>query len=105
RVKERNRFCCGNPECPHESLLVEAHHKKFRSEGGSDLDENLDSLCRPDHKRNVHAGRIRLVDVDVDGYRATLWQYPRRRYVLRFLEEPPEVPRSFDRPSGYAPWR
>ena len=46
--------CCGRKNC-----RVEAHHIKFRSDGGSDTLENLITLCEDCHKA-IHLGKIEL---------------------------------------------
>jgi hypothetical protein len=38
--------------------LLTPHHVVFRSRGGSDLDENVTSLCVDCHLEGVHLGRI-----------------------------------------------
>lgn len=46
--------CCGKKNC-----RLEVHHIKFRSEGGTDDEENLITLCKECHD-GVHAGTIEL---------------------------------------------
>lgn len=46
--------CCGNKNC-----RLEVHHIKFRSNGGTDDEENLITLCEDCHK-GVHAGTVVL---------------------------------------------
>ena len=46
--------CCGKKNC-----RLEVHHIKFRSNGGTDDEENLITLCEDCHK-GVHAGTIVL---------------------------------------------
>lgn len=46
--------CCGKKSC-----RLEVHHIKFRSNGGTDDEENLITLCEDCHK-GVHAGTIVL---------------------------------------------
>ena len=46
--------CCGKKNC-----RLEVHHVKFRSNGGTDDEENLLTLCEDCHK-GVHAGTIVL---------------------------------------------
>lgn len=46
--------CCGKKNC-----RVEAHHIKFRSDGGSDTLENLITLCEDCHEA-IHLGKIEL---------------------------------------------
>ena len=46
--------CCGKKNC-----RLEVHHIKFRSNGGTDDEENLITLCEDCHK-GVHAGTVIL---------------------------------------------
>ena len=46
--------CCGKRNC-----RLEVHHIKFRSDGGTDDEENLITLCKECHK-GVHAGTVEL---------------------------------------------
>ena len=46
--------CCGKKNC-----RLEVHHIKFRSNGGTDDEENLITLCEDCHK-GVHAGTVEL---------------------------------------------
>ena len=46
--------CCGKKNC-----RLEVHHIKFKSDGGTDDEENLITLCEDCHK-GVHAGTIVL---------------------------------------------
>jgi len=46
--------CCGKKNC-----RLEVHHIKFRSDGGTDDEENLITLCEDCHK-GIHAGTIVL---------------------------------------------
>ena len=46
--------CCGKKNC-----RLEVHHIKFRSNGGTDDEENLITLCEDCHK-GVHAGTVKL---------------------------------------------
>ena len=46
--------CCGKKNC-----RLEVHHVKFKSNGGTDDEENLITLCEDCHK-GVHAGTVEL---------------------------------------------
>ena len=46
--------CCGKKNC-----RLEVHHVKFKSDGGTDDEENLITLCEDCHK-GVHAGTVTL---------------------------------------------
>jgi len=86
RIKERDRYRCRNPECGRVTLRAEAHHRKFRSEGGEDTDNNGITLCRCCHLRGVHGGRLRIERVTVRGVAAHLWTWPDGHRVLEVLE-------------------
>ena len=77
-IKDRDGWCCQNPECRRRSLRVEAHHIVFRSEGGSDEPENLVTLCRACHLRGIHTGTLRVArEGDT-----LVWEMPGRRTVV-----------------------
>jgi hypothetical protein len=77
RVKERQRFRCRNPEDRRPTLRLHTHHKRWRSEGGTDDDHNLVSLCVACHLRGVHGRYVRIVD-----HGAVIeWCYPGRRVL------------------------
>ncbi len=76
-IKDRDGWCCQNPECRRRSLRLEAHHIVFRSEGGGDEPENLVTLCRACHLRGVHTGVIRLTWEED----RLVWDYPGRRII------------------------
>ena len=78
KVKERDRYQCQNPECNHRSLRVEAHHIIFRSQGGTDEEENGLTLCRSCHLRLIHTGKV---TVSREGS-LLIWTFPGRRVVV-----------------------
>jgi hypothetical protein len=80
RAKERDGYCCQNPECGRRSLRVEVHHTVFRSQGGGDELENLLTLCRACHLRLVHTGTATVVRHDD----RVIWDLPGRRIVVFF---------------------
>jgi len=88
RVKERDGYRCGNPECGRLSLRNEGHHLVMRSQGGSDAEENGVTVCRVCHLRGIHGGKIAVERVVVGGAGALLWTYPGGRRVLAFREVP-----------------
>jgi hypothetical protein len=49
---------------------MEAHHKKYKSHGGSNGMGNLTGLCWYHHHRVVHAGYLRI---EVKGGVVTWW--------------------------------
>ena len=57
----------------------EVLHRVWRSRGGGDEEDNLDTLCKPCHLRLVHTG---IVTVERVGD-AILWTYPGRRVWVR----------------------
>ncbi len=58
RIFERDGWRCMAPGCTSRSGLNE-HHIVFRSQQGSDDDENLVTLCVGHHQEGLHAGRVR----------------------------------------------
>lgn len=57
-IYTRDLFTCSSPVCSRRD--VTPHHVKFRSDGGTDDDENVIALCTWCHLEGVHGGRIRL---------------------------------------------
>ncbi len=55
-VKMRDRYIC---RCCGSHRQVDAHHLKFRSQGGGHTLENLLLLCRVCHAE-IHAYRLRI---------------------------------------------
>ena len=58
-VFNRDNYTCQYCKGKHKDSKLEAHHIIFRSQGGSDEDSNLITLCHTCHK-NLHSGRITL---------------------------------------------
>lgn len=59
RILARSQYRCAVPGCRIRRNL-HVHHVVFRSQGGSDGDENLVALCPAHHLRGVHEGRLRI---------------------------------------------
>ena len=59
QVLARDGYECQWPGCGCRRNL-EAHHIRFRSQGGSDKSENGLALCRPHHKACVHPGFMKI---------------------------------------------
>ncbi|MFO0565054.1 MAG: HNH endonuclease signature motif containing protein [Polyangiaceae bacterium] len=57
-VYVRDLFTCSSPVCSRHD--VTPHHVKFRSDGGTDDDDNVIALCTWCHLEGVHRGRIRV---------------------------------------------
>lgn len=73
-VKERVDHVCANAECRRRALRNHAHHRVWRSEGGTDDPENGDCVCPSCHLRLIHP---RHVAVRREGERI-VWTYPGR---------------------------
>lgn len=59
KVLYRDGYTCQCCKGKHKDSKLEVHHIVFRSQGGSDEEANLITLCHTCHK-DLHAGKIRL---------------------------------------------
>jgi hypothetical protein len=58
RALDRDRHRCQVPGCSRAA--AHAHHVRFRSHGGADVEENLVGLCAAHHLAGVHRGWLRV---------------------------------------------
>ena len=58
-VLNRDNYTCQYCKGKHRDSKLEVHHIIFRSQGGSDEESNLITLCHTCHK-NLHSGKINL---------------------------------------------
>lgn len=58
-VLNRDNYTCQCCKGKHKDSKLEVHHIIFRSQGGSDEESNLITLCHTCHK-NLHGGKIKL---------------------------------------------
>lgn len=58
-VLNRDNYTCQYCKGKHKDSKLEVHHIIFRSQGGSDDENNLITLCHTCHK-NLHSGKISL---------------------------------------------
>ena len=58
-VLNRDNYTCQCCKGKHKDSKLEVHHIVFRSQGGSDEESNLITLCHTCHK-NLHSGKIKL---------------------------------------------
>lgn len=58
-VLNRDNYTCQYCKGKHKDSKLEVHHIVFRSQGGSDEESNLITLCHTCHK-NLHNGKINL---------------------------------------------
>lgn len=56
-VLNRDNYTCQYCKGKHKDSKLEVHHIVFRSQGGSDEENNLITLCRTCHK-DLHSGKI-----------------------------------------------
>lgn len=56
-VLNRDKYTCQCCKGKHKDSKLEVHHIIFRSQGGSDEESNLITLCHTCHK-NLHSGKI-----------------------------------------------
>lgn len=56
-VINRDNYTCQNCKGKHKDSKLEVHHIVFRSQGGSDEESNLITLCHTCHK-DLHSGKI-----------------------------------------------
>lgn len=59
KVLDRDRYICQCYKGKHKGSKLEVHHIIFRSQGGSDKEDNLITLCSTCHY-NVHHGKQKL---------------------------------------------
>lgn len=59
-VVERDNWTCQNPNCNSGHPIDPPHHIKYRGQGGSDVEENLITLCTQCHYRIHHVGDLRI---------------------------------------------
>lgn len=58
-VLNRDNYTCQCCKGKHKDSKLEVHHIVFRSQGGSDEESNLITLCHTCHK-NLHSGKVNL---------------------------------------------
>lgn len=56
-ILNRDNYTCQCCKGKHKDSKLEVHHMVFRSQGGSDTESNLITLCHTCHK-NLHSGKI-----------------------------------------------
>ncbi len=67
KVKERDDFRCQNPECRRRTLRVHAHHCHERNKGGGNQLWNGITACPACHLRLIHAGRVTVEEIELEG--------------------------------------
>ena len=74
RIRDRDRHLCQVPGCSRRA--VHAHHIVAKSQGGTDDEWNLVSLCAAHHLHGIHGGRIRLTGRAPE---ALVWEFDLRK--------------------------
>lgn len=74
RIFARDRHRCQVPGCSRPA--VHQHHIELRSQGGSDDDSNLLSICASHHLFGIHEGRMSVTGKAPD---ALVWKFGLRR--------------------------
>jgi len=74
RIRDRDRHLCQVPGCSRAA--VHAHHIVPKSQGGTDDEWNLVSLCAAHHLHGIHGGRIRVTGRAPD---ALVWEFDLRK--------------------------
>ncbi|HTO98141.1 MAG TPA: HNH endonuclease, partial [Myxococcales bacterium] len=74
RIFGRDRFRCQVPGCSRPALHL--HHIDYRSQGGSDDEENLLCLCTAHHLFGIHEERLRVTGTAPD---KLIWEFGLRR--------------------------
>jgi len=87
RILERDRGLCQVPGCSRAA--AQTHHLVFRSQGGSDEEVNLVSLCTAHHLQSVHMGWLRVWGKAPDGLR---WQLGVRAGLAPLIDFAPGNP-------------
>lgn len=93
-VLHRDGHKCQNPNCKNKSKeqILEIHHIKYKSEGGSDAPSNLITLCNKCHTSPNHKKGKFLYDwcengKKVRGFRDATFMSMIRGYLLEQLKE------------------
>jgi hypothetical protein len=87
RVLDRDGRTCTIPGCRRRHGL-EAHHARFRSQGGSDEESNLVAACTPCHHHGVHEGHVEIRGTAPDRLTCVLGHGPWRRAYRNEVEVP-----------------
>jgi hypothetical protein len=80
-IFERDGFRCTSPGC-RSSRNLQAHHIRFRSQGGGDEPSNLTTLCAACHQFAVH--RAGVLRVKGQAPHRLVWRMGRTTYVGEF---------------------
>lgn len=93
-ILHRDNHKCQNPNCKNKSKeqILEIHHIKYRSEGGSDSPNNLITLCSkchtsPNHKKGKFLYDWCINGKKVRGFKDATFMSMIRWYLINTLKE------------------
>lgn len=93
-ILHRDNHKCQNPKCKNKDKeqILEIHHIKFKSEGGSDVPNNLIALCNkchtsPNHKKEKFLYDWHMEGKKVRGFKDATFMSMVRWYLINQLKE------------------
>lgn len=81
-ILTRDNYTCQCCKGKHKDSKLEVHHIVYRSQGGSDEESNLITLCETCHKK-LHKGELRDFESKLVGKKKTSLHYATQMSVVR----------------------